>query len=167
MRQGETSARPVRVIPETEIVKSSNTWEFLQFEQLRGIRFIQLGIFTEMDMARYKILNLILAVNHLETLCIDKLDPSRDYQSKEWLGYQARKPDLFKDFESDQKLSKIRHMAMGDEINQLKLCAIIEKWIVALDRYLQSMKKIDVESFQMYAWSDELTRISGVAQTYG
>jgi hypothetical protein len=52
-------------------------------------------------------------------------------------------------------------MAMGDDISQLKLCAILEKWIVALDKYMTTMKKVDVEAFDMRVPDDELIPMEG------
>jgi len=143
----ENPMGPVKTFDETDVIQSSNTWEFLLFEQIRSIRLMQTNIFAEPRMVRFKILDLIVCVNHLESLMYDRINPTRDGTNWRWKEFQSRKPDIFKklDFNNDV----IRNLVNSNEFDQLKLIVMIEKWFIALDKYMTALKKVEVTSFEM------------------
>lgn len=143
----EVATGPVKTFDETDVIQSSNTWEFLLFEQIRSIRLMQTGIFAEPRMVRFKILDLIVAMNHLESLMYDRINPTRDGTNWRWKEFQARKPDIFKRIESNNET--IRNLVNSNEFDQLKLIMLIEKWFIALDKYMTALKKIEPTSFEM------------------
>lgn len=143
----ETPTGPVRTFEETDILKSSNTWEFLIFEQIRAIRFIQHSIFSEPRTAKFHILNLVVSLSHLESMLYYRINPSRDKTSNDWKEYIARKPEMFKDLTKD--ITGIKNMANSDEFTQLQLVMIAEEWFTLLDKYLSGIKRIDAVSFEM------------------
>jgi len=143
----DTPTGPVKTFDETDVIQSSNTWEFLLFEQIRSIRLQQQNIFAEPRMVRFKILDLIVNVNHLESLMYDRINPTRDGTNWRWKEFMTRKPDIFKrlDFNNDT----IRNLVNSNEFDQLKLIVMIEKWFIALDKYMTALKKVEPTSFEM------------------
>jgi len=145
----ESATSPVKTFDETEVIQSSNTWEFLLFEQIRTIRMLQTGIFSVPREARFKILDLIVAMNHLESMMYDRINPTRDGLHKNWKDYQMRKPDMFKNLHEDRSMGHIRELINSNEFDQLKILALLEKWFTALDKYMVMLKKVAPTSFEM------------------
>lgn len=143
----ETPTGPVKTFEESDILKSSNTWEFLIFEQIRAIRFIQHSVFSEPRTAKFHILNLIVSLSHLESMLFYRINPSRDRTSKDWKEYNSRKPEMFRNMAHD--ISEIKNMANSDEFTQLQLVMIAEEWFTLLDKYLSGIKRIDAVAFEM------------------
>jgi hypothetical protein len=141
--------KPVKVFSETDIFRSSYTWEFLTFEQMRSIRFIQGSIFEDPRQAKFKILSLIVTVNHLETLLYDKINPKRERGNAYHIAYMKTKPDIFKNLDTANATQKLQQQLNGGEFFQLQLVMMIEEWVRALDYYMASMKKIATTSFEM------------------
>jgi len=143
----ETPTAPVKTYEESDILKSSNTWEFLIFEQIRAIRFIQHSVFSEPRTAKFHILNLIVSLSHLESMLFYRINPSRDRASDDWKKYIVRKPELFR--RMTHEISEIKNMANADEFTQLQLVMLAEEWFTLLDKYLSGIKRIDAVSFEM------------------
>jgi len=143
----ETPTAPVKTYEESDILKSSNTWEFLIFEQIRAIRFIQHSVFSEPRTAKFHILNLIVSLSHLESMLFYRINPSRDRTSDDWKKYIIRKPELFR--RMTHEISEIKNMANADEFTQLQLVMLAEEWFTLLDKYLSGIKRIDAVSFEM------------------
>ena len=143
----ERPTGPVKTFEESDILRSSNTWEFLIFEQIRAIRFIQHSIFSEPKNSKFHILNLIVALNHLESMLFYKINPSRDETHPSWKEYVRRKPVMFKSIHTS--VEEIRGMANSDEFTKLQLVAYAEKWFILLDRYLSGIKRIDAVAYEM------------------
>ena len=151
--------KPINILDEGEFLKDSNTWEFLTFEQMRAIRFIQTELFSDPVKAKTMILNLISSANHLETLLIDRINPSREEDSKEWQDYLNRKPVEF--WALDKDVSGLGKMFNSDSLTQLKLVAKVEIWLRAMERYEGFIKKAEMTSFD-YIKPDEKMDISKV-----
>jgi len=143
----ETPTAPVKTYEESDILKSSNTWEFLIFEQIRAIRFIQHSVFSEPRTAKFHILNLIVSLSHLESMLFYRINPSRDRTSDDWKKYIIRKPELFR--RMTHEISEIKNMANADEFTQLQLVMLAEEWFTLLDKYLSGIKRIDAVAFEM------------------
>jgi len=143
----ERPTGPVKTFEESDILRSSNTWEFLIFEQIRAVRFIQHSIFSEPKNSKFHILNLIVALNHLESMLYYKINPGRDETSPDWKEYIRRKPIMFKSLSTS--IEDIRGMANSDEFTKLQLVAYAEKWFILLDRYLSGIKRIDAVAYEM------------------
>jgi len=143
----ETPTAPVKTYEESDILKSSNTWEFLIFEQIRAIRFIQHSVFSEPRTAKFHILNLIVSLSHLESMLFYRINPSRDRTSDDWKKYIIRKPELFR--RMTHEIAEIKNMANADEFTQLQLVMLAEEWFTLLDKYLSGIKRIDAVSFEM------------------
>lgn len=138
---------PVKTYDETEVLKSSNTWEFLIFEQLRALRFIQQTLFSEPRNVRFHILNLLTSMNHLESMLYDRLNPNYEGNTDVWMEYQRKKPNLFKNMHKN--LDKISGMINSNEVTQFQLVAEIELWFRALDKSLNSIKRISPTVYEM------------------
>lgn len=138
---------PIKTYDETEVLKSSNTWEFLIFEQLRAIRFIQQTLFSEPRNVRFHILNLLTSMNHLESMLYDRLNPNYEGNTDTWIEYQRRKPALFKNMHKN--LDKISGMINSNEVTQFQLVAETEIWFRALDKSLNSIKRISPTVYEM------------------
>jgi len=145
MREKPTG--PIKTFEESDILRSSNTWEFLIFEQIRAVRFIQHSIFSEPQNSKFHILNLIVTLNHLESMLFYKINPSRDETHPNWKEYIRRKPSMFKSIHTS--VEEIRGMANSDEFTKLQLVAYAEKWFILLDRYLSGIKRIDAVAYEM------------------
>jgi len=143
----ERPTGPVRTFDETEILKSSNTWEFPIFEQLRAIRFIQQGLFSEPKNVKFHLLNLLVSLNHLETMLYDRINPSYDKDNESWKDYQKRKPNMFKNMHMNT--DRISEYINSNELEQFKLMINAEIWLRALDKYLNSIKRISPTVFEM------------------
>jgi len=138
---------PIKTYDETDALKSSNTWEFLIFEQIRAIRFIQQSLFSEPRNVRFHILNLLTSMNHLETMLYDRINPNYESNTAEWLEYQKRKPDIFKNMHKN--MDRIKGMINSDETTQFQLVASVEIWFRAMDRFLNSIKRISPTVYEM------------------
>jgi hypothetical protein len=145
---------PIKTYDESEILKSSNTWEFLIFEQLRALRFIQQSLFSEPRHVRFHILNLLTSMNHLESMLYDRINPNYEGNTDVWVAYQSHKPSLFKNMHKD--MSKIGELINSNEMTQFQLVATIEIWFRAMDKYLNSIKRISPTVYEM-AVPDVLT----------
>ena len=158
----DTSA-PVKVYKETDIFKSSNTWEFLIFEQLRTLRNIEYNVFRVPNEVQFHLMSLILCLIHLESLLYDKIDPLRNGTSESYLRYLQKKPVIFKSL--DTNVDGVRALIRKDEMTQLMLVAKIEKWFLALDEYMGGIKRIQSESFDMeLPKEEELETVPDVEQ---
>lgn len=138
---------PIKTYDETEVLKSSNTWEFLIFEQLRALRFIQQTLFSEPRNVRFHILNLLTSMNHLESMLYDRINPNYEGNTDIWMEYQRRKPSIFKNMHKN--LDKIRGIINSDEMSQFQLVASVEIWFRALDKSLNSIKRISPTVYEM------------------
>jgi hypothetical protein len=138
---------PIKTFDETEILKSSNTWEFLIFEQLRALRFIQQGLFSEPRNVRFHILNLLTSMNHLESMLYDRVNPNYEGNTDVWLDYQRRKPSIFKNMHKE--MEQIKTMINSDESTQFQLVCLVEIWFRALDKSLNSIKRISPTVYEM------------------
>jgi len=138
---------PIKTYDETEVLKSSNTWEFLIFEQLRALRFIQQTLFSEPRNVRFHILNLLTSMNHLESMLYDRINPNYEGNTDIWNEYQRRKPSLFKNMHKN--LDSIKSMINSDEMTQFQLVASVEIWFRALDKSLNSIKRISPTVYEM------------------
>jgi len=139
---------PVKVFDESEALKSSNTWEFLIFEQIRAIRFIQNSLFSEPRMTKFFILNLVSSMNHLESMLYDRINPNYEANTEDWMEYQRKKPAIFKNLHKN--VDKLRTMVAADEYTQFQLVASIEIWFRAMDKYLNSIKRISPTMYEMH-----------------
>jgi len=140
-------AGPVKTYDESEILKSSNTWEFLIFEQLRAMRFIQQSLFSEPRNVRFHILNLLTSMNHLESMLYDRINPNYEGNTDVWVYYQQHKPLIFKNMHRD--MGKISEMINSNESTQFQLVAMVEIWFRAMDKYLNSIKRISPTLYEM------------------
>jgi len=140
-------AGPVKTYDESEILKSSNTWEFLIFEQLRAIRFIQQSLFSEPRHVRFHILNLLTSMNHLESMLYDRINPNYEGNTDVWVDYQNHKPKIFKNMYKD--MDKISGLINSNEMTQFQLVASVETWFRAMDKYLNSIKRISPTLYEM------------------
>ena len=138
---------PIKTYDETEVLKSSNTWEFLIFEQLRALRFIQQSLFSEPRNVRFHILNLLTSMNHLESMLYDRINPNYEGNTDVWIEYQRRKPVVFKNMHKN--LNSIKDMINSDEMTQFQLVALTEIWFRALDKSLNSIKRISPTMYEM------------------
>jgi len=138
---------PIKTYDETEVLKSSNTWEFLIFEQLRALRFIQQTLFSEPRNVRFHILNLLTSMNHLESMLYDRINPNYEGNTDIWIEYQRRKPAIFKNMHKN--LDRIRGIINSDEMSQFQLVASVEIWFRALDKSLNSIKRISPTVYEM------------------
>ena len=156
----ERPTGPIRTYDETDVLKSSNTWEFLIFEQLRAIRFIQQDLFSEPRNVRFHILNLLTSMNHLESMLYDRINPNYESNTDVWIEYQQRKPNLFKNMH--KQLDKISGMINANEIEQFRLVASVEIWFRALDRSLSSIKRISPTVYEMQIPNVMTSNLEGV-----
>jgi hypothetical protein len=143
----ERPSGPIKTYDETEVLKSSNTWEFLIFEQLRALRFIQQSLFSEPRNVRFHILNLLTSMNHLESMLYDRLNPNYESNTEVWIDYQRRKPALFKNMH--KSMERISSMINSNEMVQFQLVASTEVWFRALDKSLNSIKRISPTMYEM------------------
>jgi hypothetical protein len=138
---------PIKTYDETEVLKSSNTWEFLIFEQLRAVRFIQQNLFSEPRNVRFHILNLLSSMNHLESMLYDRINPNYEGNTDTWFEYQRRKPSIFKNMHKN--MDRISTMINSNELTQFQLAAEAEIWFRALDKSLNSIKRISPTVYEM------------------
>jgi len=143
----ERPTGPIKTYDETEALKSSNTWEFLIFEQIRAIRFIQHSLFSEPRLTKFYILNLLSSMNHLESMLYDRINPNYEANTEEWMEYQRKKPAIFKNMHKN--MDKVRSMIAADEFTQFQLVAMVEIWFRAMDKYLSSIKRISPTVYEM------------------
>jgi hypothetical protein len=143
----ELPTGPIKTYDETDVLKSSNTWEFLIFEQLRAIRFIQHSLFSEPRHVRFHILNLLTSMNHLESMIYDRINPNYESNTEVWMEYQKRKPNIFKNMHKN--MDRISSMINANESTQFQLVALAEIWFRALDKYLGSIKRISPTVYEM------------------
>lgn len=143
----ERPTGPIKTFDETDVLKSSNTWEFLIFEQLRAIRFIQQNLFSEPRNVRFHILNLLASMNHLESMLYDRVNPNYESNTDVWMEYQRRKPNIFKNMHKD--LTRVSSMINSNEVEQFRLVSYIEIWFRAMDRSLSSIKRISPTVYEM------------------
>lgn len=143
----ERPTGPIKTYDETDALKSSNTWEFLIFEQIRAIRFIQHSLFSEPRLARFYILNLLTSMNHLESMLYDRINPNYEANTDDWMEYQKRKPSIFKNMHKN--VDRLRSMINSDEYTQFQLVATVEIWFRAMDKYLNSIKRISPTMYEM------------------
>lgn len=138
---------PIKTYDESEVLKSSNTWEFLIFEQLRALRFIQQGLFSEPRNVRFHILNLLTSMNHLESMLYDRINPNYEANTDIWMEYQRHKPSIFKNMH--KSMDRISSMINSNEMVQFQLVASIEIWFRSMDKYLNSIKRISPTVYEM------------------
>jgi len=138
---------PVTTYDESDILKSSNTWEFLIFEQLRALRFIQQSLFSEPRNVRFHILNLLTCMNHLESMLYDRINPNYEGNTDVWTNYQTHKPTLFKNMHKN--MDRIGGLINSNEMTQFQLVASVEIWFRAMDKYLNSIKRISPTMYEM------------------
>jgi len=140
-------AGPIKTYDESDILKSSNTWEFLIFEQLRALRFIQQSLFSEPRHVRFHILNLLTCMNHLESMLYDRINPNYEGNTDVWVSYQQHKPALFKNM--NKSMDKIGELINSNEMTQFQIVATVEIWFRAMDKYLNSIKRISPTLYEM------------------
>ena len=128
---------PIKTYAETDIIKDSGIWEYLQYLQLNRINFLATTIWDERISAANKLLNLISAIDQLEFLCIDKLNVNEKYIDS--------KPTLFKEIVSDTH--KLERYIEGNSYEQLKLKLMLSNWLKSINPALSRMKKIKRTSF--------------------
>ena len=127
----ERPTGPIKTYDETEALKSSNTWEFLIFEQIRAIRFIQHSLFSEPRLTKFFILNLLTSMNHLESMLYDRINPNYEANTDDWMEYQKRKPAIFKNMHKN--VDRLRIMIVSDEFkDSYGLCALMKAKISKL-----------------------------------
>jgi len=143
----ERPAGPIKTYDESEVLKSSNTWEFLIFEQLRALRFIQQGLFSEPRNVRFHILNLLTSMNHLESMLYDRINPNYESNTDIWMEYQRHKPAIFKNMHKN--MDRIGGMINSNELTQFQLVASVEIWFRSMDKYLNSIKRISPTVYEM------------------
>lgn len=140
---------PIKTYDESDVMKSSNTWDFLIFEQIRSIRFIGQSLWEDPRSAKFKLLNLIMATNHLESLLYDKINPNYQNNTKEWNEYMMKKPLMFKDISNPSNTAAIIERINGGMDEQLQIALQQEIWFRALDKALNSIKRISPTMFEM------------------
>lgn len=143
----ERPSGPIKTYDESEVLKSSNTWEFLIFEQLRALRFIQQSLFSEPRNVRFHILNLLTSMNHLESMLYDRINPNYESNTDIWMEYQRHKPALFKNMHKN--MDRISGMINSNEMTQFQLVASVEIWFRSMDKYLNSIKRISPTVYEM------------------
>ena len=143
----ERPSGPIKTYDESEVLKSSNTWEFLIFEQLRALRFIQQSLFSEPRNVRFHILNLLTSMNHLESMLYDRINPNYESNTDIWMEYQRHKPAIFKNMHKN--MDRISGMINANEMTQFQLVASVEIWFRSMDKYLNSIKRISPTVYEM------------------
>jgi len=128
---------PIKTYAETDIIKDSGIWEYLQYLQLNRINFLATTVWDERVSAANKLLNLISAIDQLEFLCIDRLKYSPHFDEI--------KPALFKEIKNDTHL--LERYIEGDAYKQLQLKLKLSEWLTAINPALSRMKKIKRTSF--------------------
>jgi len=128
---------PIKTYAETDIIKDSGIWEYLQYLQLNRINFLATTIWDERVSAANKLLNMVSAIDQLEFLCIDKLQ----YSDK----FISTKPIIFKNLVKDTL--PLERLIEGDAYKQLQLKLMMSEWLKAINPALSRMKKIKRTSF--------------------
>lgn len=128
---------PIKTYAETDIIKDSGIWEYLQYLQLNRINFLSTTIFDTRQQASSKLLNMISAIDQLEFLCWDKLKYSEEYLEK--------KPLVFKQMRLSMK--ELRGKVEGDSFTQLQLKLQMSDWLREINPALASMKRIKRVNF--------------------
>lgn len=159
----ERPSGPIKTYDESEVLKSSNTWEFLIFEQLRALRFIQQSLFSEPRNVRFHILNLLTSMNHLESMLYDRINPNYESNTDVWMEYQRHKPALFKNMHKN--MDKIAGMINSNEMTQFQLVASVEIWFRAMDKYLNSIKRISPTVYEMKVPDVLTANLEGAEET--
>jgi hypothetical protein len=145
--------QPIRAYAPNEMIKDSDSWEFLQYLQLNRINFLTTKIFTDRNNIDTELLNLISSIDHLEFLCIDKLNLNDNSNPEIKKKFLERKPAIFMDMDKRIHPDLIK-LLNGDTTKKLQLKVLCTEWLKALNPALNSMKKIKRASFLMGAGVD-------------
>ena len=143
------SSKPIKTYDETEVLKSSNTWEFLIFKNLDNLRMLNNTLFLDPPHTKHNLITLVIAMNHLESMLKDKIDPNYKQNTPEYIEFQKLKPNLFKNLDRLAVSQEINDLANGGIVSQMQLAAKLELWFQAFDRALNNIKRINPTVFTM------------------
>jgi len=77
----------------------------------------------------------------------DRINPNYEGNTDVWVNYQTHKPTLFKNMHKN--MDRIGGLINSNEMTQFQLVASVEIWFRAMDKYLNSIKRISPTMYEM------------------